>query len=94
MLADHGLKDIAFAPYWQAAKAADPKRPQRVVLPLENGFETDNLAVISETDILGDRLARPRRRRRASNFLAEAASLDARATSSSTSTTASAATRA
>jgi transcription-repair coupling factor (superfamily II helicase) len=75
MLADHGLKDIAFAPYWQAAKAADPKRPQRVVLPLENGFETDNLAVVSETDILGDRLSRPRRRRRASNFLAEAASL-------------------
>jgi len=75
MLADHGLKDIAYAPYWQAAKAADPKRPQRVVLPLENGFETENLAVISETDILGDRLSRPRRRRRASNFLAEAASL-------------------
>ena len=75
MLADHGLTDIAFAPYWQAAKAADPKRAQRVVLPLENGFETDNLAVISETDILGDRLSRPRRRRRAQNFLAEAGSL-------------------
>ncbi|MBV9508799.1 MAG: transcription-repair coupling factor, partial [Caulobacteraceae bacterium] len=75
MLADHGLKDIAFTPYWQAAKAADPKKPQRVVLPLETGFETDKLAVISETDILGDRLSRPRRRRRAQNFLAEAASL-------------------
>ncbi|RYG00681.1 MAG: DEAD/DEAH box helicase, partial [Caulobacteraceae bacterium] len=47
----------------------------RVVLPLESGFETENLAVISETDILGDRLARPRRKRRASNFLAEASSL-------------------
>jgi transcription-repair coupling factor (superfamily II helicase) len=75
MLADHGLKNIAFSPYWQAAKAADPKKPQRVVLPLDAGFETDALAVISETDILGDRLARPRRRRRAQNFLAEAASL-------------------
>ncbi|WP_374576462.1 transcription-repair coupling factor, partial [Phenylobacterium sp.] len=75
MLADHGLKDAAFAPYWDAAKAADPKKPQRVVLPLESGFETETLAVISETDILGDRLARPRRRRRASNFLAEASSL-------------------
>jgi transcription-repair coupling factor (superfamily II helicase) len=75
MLADHGLKDIPFAPYWDAAKAASPKTPQRVVLPLEAGFETDALAVISETDILGDRLARPRRRRRASNFLAEASSL-------------------
>ena len=75
MLADHGLKDVLFSPYWQAAKAADPKRLQRVVLPLDNGFETDNLAVISETDILGDRLARPRRRRRATNFLAEATAL-------------------
>jgi transcription-repair coupling factor (superfamily II helicase) len=75
MLADHGLKNIPLAPYWDAAKAADPKTPQRVVLPLEYGFETDTLAVISETDILGDRLARPKRRRRASNFLAEASSL-------------------
>jgi transcription-repair coupling factor (superfamily II helicase) len=75
MLADHGLTDVAYAPYWDAAKAADPKKPQRVVLPLESGFETETLAVISETDILGDRLARPRRKRRASNFLAEASSL-------------------
>jgi transcription-repair coupling factor (superfamily II helicase) len=75
MLADHGLTKVPFAPYWNAAKAADPKIPQRVVLPLDSGFETANLAVISETDLLGDRLARPRRRRRASNFLAEAAAL-------------------
>ncbi|HEY1752075.1 MAG TPA: transcription-repair coupling factor [Caulobacteraceae bacterium] len=75
MLADHGLKDVQLSPYWQAAKAADPKQLQRVVLPLDAGFETDNLAVISETDILGDRLARPRRRRRATNFLAEATAL-------------------
>jgi transcription-repair coupling factor (superfamily II helicase) len=75
MLADHGLKGVLLAPYWQAAKAADPKKPQRAVLPLDHGFETDSLAVISETDILGDRLARPRRRRRATNFLAEASAL-------------------
>jgi transcription-repair coupling factor (superfamily II helicase) len=75
MLADHGLTGVALAPYWQAAKAADPRRPQRAVLPLDAGFETDSLAVISETDILGDRLARPRRRRRAANFLAEASAL-------------------
>ena len=75
MLADHGLKTLPLAPYWDAARAADPKTPQRVVLPLDYGFETDNLAVISETDILGDRLARPRKRRRAANFLAEASAL-------------------
>ena len=75
MLADHGLSDVPYAAYWDAARAASPKTPQRVVLPLDAGFETETLAVISETDILGDRLARPRRRRRASNFLAEASSL-------------------
>ncbi|MFX8418070.1 CarD family transcriptional regulator, partial [Acinetobacter baumannii] len=51
------------------------KPAQRAVLPVEHGFETDSLAVISETDILGDRLSRPKRRRRAANFLAEATSL-------------------
>jgi transcription-repair coupling factor (superfamily II helicase) len=75
MLADHGLKDVRFAPDWPAALAADLKTLQRVVLPLEAGFETESLAVVSETDILGDRLARPRRRRRAANFLAEATAL-------------------
>ncbi len=75
MLADHGLAAPPLAPYWDAARAADPKVPQRVVLPLDAGFETPDLAVIAETDILGDRLARPGRRRRASNFLAEASAL-------------------
>jgi transcription-repair coupling factor (superfamily II helicase) len=75
MLSDHGIKALSLAPDWPAAKAADPKKPQRAVLPLEGGFETDSLAVISETDILGDRLARPRKKRRAANFLAEASAL-------------------
>ena len=80
MLGDHGLKPIRFAKDWEDAKSfgvpgAKGKPPQRVVLPVEQGFETADLAVISETDILGDRLARPRRRRRAQNFLAEAGAL-------------------
>jgi transcription-repair coupling factor (superfamily II helicase) len=75
MLADHGLADMGFAGDWPAARKADVKRPLRAVLPLDAGFETDDLAVISETDILGDRLARSGRRRRAQNFLAEASAL-------------------
>ncbi|MFM8819633.1 MAG: transcription-repair coupling factor [Phenylobacterium sp.] len=77
MLADHGMPPARLAPYWDAAKAADPQVPQRVVLPLSAGFETPDLAIIAETDILGDRLARAGRRRRASNFLAEASALTA-----------------
>ncbi|MDE2355626.1 MAG: DEAD/DEAH box helicase, partial [Alphaproteobacteria bacterium] len=75
MLSDHGLKDVPLATSWSAALSAPKGRLQRAVLPLDQGFETSDLAFISETDILGDRLARPRRRRRAANFLAEASSL-------------------
>ncbi|SFB82861.1 transcription-repair coupling factor [Tropicimonas isoalkanivorans] len=46
------------------------------VWALEHGFEGDGLTVISEQDVLGDRLIRkPRRKRRAENFLTEAQSL-------------------
>ena len=80
MLGDHGMKGVRFAKDWADVKGygvqgAKAKPPQRVVLPVEGGFETAELAVISETDILGDRLSRPRRSRRAANFLAEATSL-------------------
>ncbi len=46
------------------------------VWELEHGFEAPGLTVISEQDVLGDRLIRaPRRRKRAENFLTEAAGL-------------------
>jgi transcription-repair coupling factor (superfamily II helicase) len=46
------------------------------VWELEHGFEAPGLTVIAEQDVLGDRLIRaPRRRRRAENFLTEAAGL-------------------
>jgi transcription-repair coupling factor (superfamily II helicase) len=46
------------------------------VWPLENGFETADMTVISEQDVLGDRLIRQtKRKRRAENFLSEANSL-------------------
>ncbi|MEM9524258.1 MAG: transcription-repair coupling factor, partial [Pseudomonadota bacterium] len=44
---------------------------------LETGFESAGLTVISEQDVLGDRLVQaPRRKRRADNFLTEAQSLN------------------
>jgi transcription-repair coupling factor (superfamily II helicase) len=45
------------------------------VLPLDSGFQTDQLAVISEQDILGQRLAQPQRRRKAEQFLRDAGTL-------------------
>ncbi|PYF13081.1 transcription-repair coupling factor [Rhodobacter viridis] len=46
------------------------------VWALDAGFEAEGLTVISEQDVLGDRLvAKPRRKRKAENFLTEAQSL-------------------
>ncbi len=46
------------------------------VWALENGFEAPGLTVISEQDVLGDRLIRaPRKRRKAENFLTETQSM-------------------
>src|SRR5690349_24842271 len=75
MLANHALEhDVAIRDCANVQKA--PKDLYlRGVLSVEHGFETDEIAVISETDILGDRLARPRKKRRAANFLAEASAL-------------------
>jgi len=47
------------------------------ILALEQGFVTDDLMVMSEQDILGDRLARKTKsRKKADNFLTEVSSLD------------------
>ncbi len=46
------------------------------VLGLERGFETPDFVIISEQDVLGDRLVRPRKSsRRGENFIAEASQL-------------------
>jgi len=52
-----------------------PKTVRRVILPLERGFVFNDLAVISEQDILGDRLVNRGRKKRAKNFIAEATAL-------------------
>ena len=46
------------------------------MLGLEEGFETDDLAIISEQDILGDRLVRRgRKTKKASDFISELSAL-------------------
>ncbi|MGD2133553.1 MAG: transcription-repair coupling factor, partial [Maricaulaceae bacterium] len=75
VLADHGVVGIKPAASWGEVQALGRDDIARAVLPLERGFETDDLVVLSEQDILGDRLARPHGKRRAANFISEASSL-------------------
>ncbi|KAF0187363.1 MAG: transcription-repair coupling factor [Hyphomonadaceae bacterium] len=75
VLSDHGLSDATLVPTWTEALSVPAKRPLIAVLPLEQGFETETISILSEQDLLGDRLARPRRKRKASSLIAEAAAL-------------------
>lgn len=75
VLQDHGIKYIQLAETWKQASTSTAKGVIRAILPLEHGFETEELAVISEQDILGDRLARPRRKKNSANIIVEAGSL-------------------
>jgi len=75
VLADHGLKPV-LVDSWPEALAAPAKALPMVVLALDHGFVTDEVAVITEQDLLGDRLARPaKKKRKGSQFLAEASAL-------------------
>ncbi len=75
VLSDHGLKNLKVFESWRDAEGADA-RAAVIVLGLDRGFETADAAFISEQDILGDRLVRRGRKKRAENFLTEASSLD------------------
>ena len=77
VLKDHGLSHPRMAENWRDAETTSPNATALVVLGLESGFATDEMVVISEQDILGERLLRPQRRKRASDALTEATSLAA-----------------
>ena len=75
VLEDHGVEGLRSVSSW-----SDIDRGNKALLPvislgLEDGFETTDLCIIAEQDILGDRLVRRTRAKKAENFLTEAASL-------------------
>jgi transcription-repair coupling factor (superfamily II helicase) len=77
VLRDHGLTNPRMAENWRDAETTSAATTSLVVLPLETGFETKDLLVLSEQDILGERILRPQRKKKASDALTEAASLSA-----------------
>lgn len=80
LLADHGLKGAVAAESWQEALGkADTTKSfgvAVVVLPLDHGFTAPGVAVLTEQDMLGDRLVRRKKRKKSTDaFLAELATL-------------------
>jgi transcription-repair coupling factor (superfamily II helicase) len=71
-LEDHGVQRVKQV---RTFAEADPKDVSVAELPVEAGFEDDDVALISEQDILGDKLARPRRRKSSAAVIAEAAAM-------------------
>jgi transcription-repair coupling factor (superfamily II helicase) len=76
VLSDHHLVNLVNVASWPEAIKRPKPEVGLAVLGLETGFETPDLAVIGEQDILGDRWVRPRRSgKRAADFIAEVTSL-------------------
>ncbi|MEO5973315.1 MAG: transcription-repair coupling factor [Sphingomicrobium sp.] len=75
LLEDHGLKALTLADSWQDALGTRAGTAL-LVLPLDHGFTAPNVAVLTEQDMLGDRLVRRRKKRKsAAAFLSELATL-------------------
>ena len=72
ILEETGLK-VALADSWQEAQGQAAKGAlSLMVLPLETGFASDTLEILTEQDVLGDRLVRRKKKRKDSDaFLAE-----------------------
>ncbi|MFL6736800.1 MAG: transcription-repair coupling factor [Sphingomonas sp.] len=74
LLEDHGLKAQKFADSWQEGLGSKAQ-PALLVLPLDHGFTTADVAVLTEQDMLGDRLVRRRKKKASAAFLEELATL-------------------
>src|SRR6201747_2505045 len=72
MLRDHKLNNLTSVNSWRTVQATPRNETMLAVVGMESGFETEHVAVISEQDILGDRLVRPRQAsRQLDNFISE-----------------------
>jgi transcription-repair coupling factor (superfamily II helicase) len=75
LLDEHGLSSVEMVDSWQAALGARTDAAL-LVLPLDHGFTAPDVAVLTEQDMLGDRLVRRKKRRKSADaFLSELATL-------------------
>ncbi|WP_375381430.1 transcription-repair coupling factor [uncultured Sphingomonas sp.] len=76
LLKDHDLTGMRPVETWQEALGTSAGGVALIVLPLDHGFTGPGVAVLTEQDMLGDRLVRRAKRRKSADaFLAELATL-------------------
>jgi len=74
---EHGIPAPTRVGSLAELEALDEGEIALAVLPLETGFRTPGLCVLTEQDILGERLIRtPKRRRKADSFLTELSTIE------------------
>ncbi|MCZ2328234.1 transcription-repair coupling factor [Bartonella sp. F02] len=77
VLDEHGLKKIEIVKSLQTIKAIPRDYILAAVLTIEHGFENENFAIITEQDILGDRLIRSsKKRKNNAHFISEISTLN------------------
>ena len=78
LLHEKGLLDLHVVEHWDELTSLPAGQAGLIVLSLESGYATADFALITEQDILGDRLARPpRRRSNIEQFITEISALAA-----------------
>ena len=75
MLADHDMKHLTQVDSWDSFSKLPVGQAGIGILPLETGFEANNLVVITEQDVFGDRLVKRKASKKAANFITEASTL-------------------
>ena len=76
MLFDQGLQVQRDVAQFDDVLALEKMAVGFAVLPFESGFRIDDVLVLTEQDILGERLIRPRRKKRADAFLKDTNALN------------------
>ena len=76
VLKEHGLTNVAPVENWGETEALEKGTTALAVMGIDSGFVAEELAVIAEQDVLGDRLVKRRKgKRRGADVLTEASSL-------------------
>jgi transcription-repair coupling factor (superfamily II helicase) len=76
VLADHDIHPVEPVEDWPQAETMPLNTVSLAILPVEHGFSAPGLVAITEQDIFGDRLGRPKpKRKRSDKFVLEVAAL-------------------
>ena len=75
VLREHGAPDAAFVDSLAEAEALPAGTIPMTLLALDHGFAAPGFAIVSEQDLLGERFARPARKRKAEQFISDAGAL-------------------